>query len=115
MPTFDGYRPKLAGPQPAKICTTKFTTSGSTAALTSSSSHGCTVSRTGVGLFTVVLDRAYSSVVVGMSVTAQTTAQLAKIDSNDGQTIVIRQVTAGGNVAVDSAIMTIDVQMVCRG
>lgn len=115
MPTFDGYRPKLAGPQPAEICTSTFTTSGNTGALTSSESFGCTVSRTGVGLFTLVLDRAYRKVNVTYGVLAATTAQLLKIDSNNGQTIVFRQVTAGGNVAVDTAVMTIDVQMVCRG
>ncbi len=90
------------GPGGVELLTCDFTTSGTTADVTTNEANGCTVARTGVGQFTVTFGRSYKSFQVGMSVQAATTAQLFKIGSRTTSSFVIDQVTAGGGTAVDT-------------
>ncbi len=104
------------GPSGAKLITLSFTTSGTTSDVTINEAQGATVARTGVGLFEVTLNASYKAVTVAMSVQAASTAQLFKLDSRNLTTgkIVIRQVTAGGNTAVDTLAARIDLVIVGR-
>jgi hypothetical protein len=116
MPQLSAYRIKNRGPADAEIVTCAFTTSGSTAAVTTNEAQGCSVARTGVGTFVVNLERVYKHVTVGMSVQAATTAQLFIVTARDlaAKTITIKQVTAGGGTAVDTLAARIDLVLVCR-
>lgn len=108
--------PKAYGTSGMDIMTCSFTTSGSTAAVTVLEQQGCTVSRTGVGAFTVVPGKVYKNLTVSIGVIGASTAQLHKIDSKSasGRSVVIGQVTAGSDTHVDTMVATIDVIIIGR-
>lgn len=102
MPTLARNRAKYIGPAPVETATIDFTTSGSTTAPTTNQAYGCSVARTGVGVFVITLDRAYRLLLPTLSVQASTTAQLFIITAKTTSTITVTQVTAGGGTAVDT-------------
>lgn len=108
--------PKAVGPGGAEVLSISFTTSGTTAAVTTNESAGGTIARTGVGVFVVTLDKVYKHLTVGMSVQAASTAQLFIITARSlsARTITITQVTAGGGTAVDTLAATVNLVIVGR-
>jgi phosphotransferase system HPr-like phosphotransfer protein len=105
---------KFFGPGGGHVATCSFTTSGTTADVTTNEAEGCTVARTGVGTFVVTMRNTYKHLTVGMSVQAATTAQLFLITAKTGSTVTITQVTAGGSTAVDTLAATINLVIVAR-
>lgn len=101
-------------PSGAELLQCDFTTSGTTSDVTTNEAQGCTVARTGVGVFVVTLGRTYKAFTVGMSVQAATTAQLFVITARTTSTITITQVTAGGSTAVDTLAARINLVIVGR-
>lgn len=99
---------------PVDILVVDFTTSGTTSGVTTNEARGCSVARTGVGVFVVTLNRAYKHFSVGMSVQAATTAQLFIITARTASTITLTQVTAGGGTAVDTLAARINMTITAR-
>src|ERR1700712_133753 len=88
--------PKLIGPPGGDILSVSFTTSGTTADVTTNEAQGASVARTGVGVFVVTTSGTYKHLTVGMSVHAASTAQLFIVTAKTTSSITITQVTAGG-------------------
>lgn len=106
---------RVYGPGGPELVTCKFTTSGTTSDVTTVEAQGCTVARTGVGVFVVTFGRTYKVIPnVTFSVQASTTAQLFIITAATTSAVTITQVTAGGGTAVDTLAATINVQAVGR-
>jgi hypothetical protein len=92
-----------------------FTTAG-TGTVTTVDAWGCTVARTGVGVFVITLATVgkHFNVTLGTEFTtaAQTTIVTAKSLTN--RTVTITVVGAGGSTATDTTGMTINAQIAIR-
>lgn len=106
--------PKTFGPNGTQLPHCVFTTSGTTADVTTVEAQGCTVARFGVGTYVITLGKTYKNVTTTFSVLSTTTAQVFIKTAQTGNSVTIKQVTAGGGTAVDTLVATVDVIMVAR-
>jgi hypothetical protein len=105
---------KVLGPEHRYAMVT-FTTAG-TGAVTTVDAWGCTVARTGVGVFVVTLATVgkHYNVTLGTEFTTAAQTPIVTAKSLSAKTVTITVVGAGGSTATETTGMTINAQIAIR-